>query len=109
MREGRKRKTETERGKRDRKELESETEEKGESKAEKQKRETELKEKRERRRQKLPGRKAKGERERGPAGLVRILVPELPELPLADNFAIFPSGTDHHSPTAPDFRALYPR
>ena len=68
-----------------------------------------MKEKRERRRQKLPGRKAKGERERGPAGLVRILVPELPELPLADNFAIFPSGTDHHSPTAPDFRALYPK
>ena len=109
MREGRKRKTETERGKRDRKELESETEEKGESKAEKQKRETELKEKRERRRQKLPGRKAKGERERGPAGLVRILVPELPELPLADNFAILPNGTTHHSPAAPDFRALYPK
>ena len=27
---------------------------------------------------------------------------------MADNFAIFPSGTDHHS-TAPDFRALYPK
>ena len=62
--------------------------------------------KRERRRQKLPGRKAKGERERGSAGLVRVLVPEFP---LADNFTIFPSGTDHHSPTAPEFRALYPK
>ena len=82
------------------------TEGKGKSKVEKQKRETESKEKE---RQKLPGRKAKGERERGPAGLVRILVPELPELPLADYFAIFPSGTDHHSPAAPDFRALYPK
>ena len=39
------------------------TEGKGKSKVEKQKRETESKEKRERRRQKLPGRKAKGERE----------------------------------------------
>ena len=28
---------------------------------------------------------------------------------MADNFAIFPSGTDHHSPAAPDFRALYPK
>ena len=79
------------------------TEGKGKSKVEKQKRETESKEKE---RQKLPGRKAKGERERGSAGLVRVLVPEFP---LADNFTIFPSGTDHHSPTAPDFRALYPR
>ena len=79
------------------------TEGKGKSKVEKQKRETESKEKE---RQKLPGRKAKGERERGSAGLVRVLVPEFP---LADNFTIFPSGTDHHSPTAPDFRALYPK
>ena len=84
------------------------TGEKGESKAENRKERQNLR-KRERQRQKLPGRKAKGERERGPAGLVRILVPELPELPLADNFAIFPSGTDHHSPAAPDFRALYPK
>ena len=39
-------------------------------------------------------------------GWFRVLVPELP---LADNFAILPDGTDHHSPAAPDFRALYPK
>ena len=46
------------------------------------------------------------EREGGSAGLARVLVPELP---LADNFAIFPSGTDRHSSAAPDFQALYPK
>lgn len=28
---------------------------------------------------------------------------------MADNFAILPNGTTHHSPAAPDFRALYPK
>ena len=28
---------------------------------------------------------------------------------MADNFAILPNGTTHHSSAAPDFRALYPK